>query len=89
MKAYGITYEEFIEAAIAAGYTTLGISEHSPWPFVDGYQEIDSRQRITMDQLDGYIADIRALKEKYKARIEIKISLECEYFPRYFDCKFS
>ena len=77
--------DEFIQAAIHAGFTTLGISEHSPWPFVDGYQELDSRQRITMEQLDGYIADMRALKEKYKDQIEIKIGLECEYFPRYFD----
>lgn len=79
------TDEQFIEAAIAAGYTTLGISEHSPWPFVDGYQEIDSRQRITMEQLDDYIVDIQKLKEQYRDRIEIKIALECEYFPRYFD----
>ena len=79
------TDEEFVQAAIDAGYTTLGISEHSPWPFVDGYQELDSRQRITMEQLDGYLTDMQALKEKYKDKIEIKVGLECEYFPRYFD----
>lgn len=79
------TDEEMIQAAIDAGFITLGISEHSPWPFVDGYQEIDYRQRITMEQLDDYIADMRSLKEKYKDQIEIKIGLECEYFPRYFD----
>ena len=76
---------EFIEAAIAAGYTTLGISEHAPWPFKDGYQEIDSRQRITMEQLESYIDDMQVLKEKYRDKIQIKIALECEYFPRYFD----
>lgn len=76
---------EMIESAIAAGFDTLGISEHSPWPFVDGYQEIDTRQRITMEQLDDYIADMQALKETYKGQIEIKIALECEYFPRYFE----
>lgn len=82
--AYG-TDDELIQAAIDAGFTTLGISEHTPWPFVDGYQEIDSRQRITMEQLDDYIADMQVLKEKYRDQIEIKIALECEYFPRYFD----
>ena len=79
------TDDEFVQAAIEAGFCVLGFSEHSPWPFVDGYQEIDSRQRITMEQLDHYIQDMQALKEKYKDRIEIRIGLECEYFPQYFD----
>lgn len=79
------TDEELIQAAIGAGFTTLGISEHAPWPFVDGYQEIDSRQRIRMEELDDYLRDMQALKEKYQGKLELKIGLECEYFPRYFD----
>ena len=79
------TDDEFILAAINAGFTTLGISEHSPWPFADGYQQIDTRQRITVEELDTYLADMQALKEKYRDRIEIRVGLECEYFPRYFD----
>ena len=79
------TDDEFIQAAIEAGYTTLGFSEHSPWPFADGYQEIDARQRIPMEGLESYLADMQELKEKYKDRIQIKIALECEYFSQYFD----
>ena len=79
------TDDEFVQAAIDNGYSVLGFSEHSPWPFKDGYQEIDSRQRITVEELDSYIVDMHALKDKYADRIEIKIGLECEYFPQYFD----
>jgi len=79
------TDDEFIQSAIDNGYGVLGFSEHSPWPFADGYQEIDTRQRIRIEELDGYIADMRRLQEKYAGRIEIRIGLECEYFPRYFD----
>ena len=79
------TDEEFVRSAIDNGYGVLGFSEHSPWPFTDGYQEIDSRQRITVEELDSYIADMQALKEKYADQIEIRIGLECEYFPQYFD----
>lgn len=82
--AYG-TDDEFIQAAIDAGYGVLGFSEHAPWPFKDGYQELDSRQRIKMEELDSYLADMQALQEKYKGQIEMKIGLECEYFPQYFD----
>lgn len=79
------TDEEFIQSAIDNGYGVLGFSEHTPWPFVDGYQQIDSRQRIRLENLDAYISDMRRLKEKYRGQIEIRIGLECEYFPRYFD----
>jgi histidinol-phosphatase (PHP family) len=37
------TDEEFVNAAIDAGFSVLGFSEHTPWPFEDGYQEIDTR----------------------------------------------
>ena len=79
------TDDEFVEAAIEAGFTVLGFSEHSPWPFVDGYQEIDRRQRMPVEELDAYLADMQTLKEKYKGKIQIRVGLECEYFPRYFD----
>ena len=79
------TDDEFIQAAIDAGYTTLGFSEHAPWPFADGYWEIDTRQRIPMEKLDSYISDMQELKAKYADRIEIQVGLECEYFPQYFD----
>ena len=59
------TDDEFVQAAIDAGFGVLGFSEHSPWPFVDGYQEIDARQRIKMEELDNYLADMQTLKEKY------------------------
>lgn len=82
--AYG-TDEEMIQAAIHAGFGVLGFSEHAPWPFLDGYQEIDHRQRIRMEALDDYLADMQQLKEKYAGQIQIRIALECEYFPQYFD----
>ena len=65
------TDDAFVRAAIEAGFQVLGFSEHSPWPFADGYQPIDARQRIKVEELDSYIAAIQALKEKYKDRIQI------------------
>lgn len=79
------TDEAFVEAAIAAGFSVLGFSEHAPWPFTDGYQESDARQRIRVEELDAYLSDMQALKERYADQIQIRIGLECEYFPQYFD----
>ena len=79
------TDDEFILSAIDNGYGVLGFSEHSPWPFADGYHEIDTRQRIRLEELDSYLADMQMLKQKYEGQIDIRIGLECEYFPQYFD----
>lgn len=74
------TDEEYVQAALKAGYGLLGFSDHSPWPYESGYV---SGIRMDPGQLPEYMASIRALREKYADRIDIKVGLECEYFPAY------
>ena len=31
------TDEEYVRAALDSGFTTLGFSDHTPWPYHDGY----------------------------------------------------
>lgn len=69
--------KDFVESALRGGFDELGFSDHSPWPYASGYR---SRVRMGLDELPGYVAAIRALKEEYADRISIKIGLECEYF---------
>jgi len=73
------TNEEFVLAAIKAGFDEIGFADHSAWPFEDYV----SGMRMTADELPLYCESIKALKEKYKDKISIKIGLECEYFPKY------
>ncbi|MGL4847821.1 MAG: histidinol-phosphatase [Clostridium sp.] len=65
--------EEYILEAIKSGYTTLGFSDHAPYP--------DNRflYRMQFEELDEYYDSIFKLKEKYKDKIEIRIGLEIEY----------
>ncbi len=72
--------EEFVLSAIAGEYEILGFSDHTPWGFKDGYV---SNIRMDVSELDGYVASVRSLKEKYADKIEIKIGLECEYYTDY------
>lgn len=75
------TDEEYVLAAIKEGYTKLGFADHTPFPYDNGYV---GKSKMTVDELDGYITSINALKEKYKGQIEILLGLECESAPRFF-----
>ncbi len=73
------TNEEYVLAAIEAGFDEIGFADHAAWNF----ENFVSGMRMTKQQLPGYCESIRALKEKYKDKISIKLGLECEYFPKY------
>lgn len=72
--------EAYVESAIRGGYQLLGFSDHTPWKYRTDYV---ADMRMLPNQLPEYVASIRALQEKYKDRIKIKLGLECEYFPDY------
>ena len=57
------TDEEYIEAAIKAGMTHLGFSDHLPFMFPDGYE---SFYRVDMARGEEYVKTIKSLAEKYK-----------------------
>lgn len=75
--------EEYVQSAIRGGYQILGFADHSPWQFASSY-----RSHMRMDpgeQFQDYLSSIRALRQKYRDQIDIRIGLECEYFPPYMD----
>lgn len=74
--------EEYVLAAIKAGYTELGFADHTPWPYTSKYI---SPMRMQLKELDAYIKSVRHLQKKYADQISIKLGLECEYFPEYLD----
>ena len=74
--------EEYVRAAIEAGYKTFGFADHAPHLYKNGYV---SSVRMLPSELEGYVCSIRALREKYKSDIDIYAGLELEYFPALFD----
>lgn len=74
--------EDYIKAAIQAGYTELGFSDHTPWHYSSGYKPT---MRMEESELSNYVSTLLRLKEKYKDQISIKIGLECEYFKEKMD----
>ena len=74
--------EEYVKAAVAAGYDRLGFSDHSPFIFPDGSQ---SGFRMLTESVEDYVSSLSELRKKYKDRIEIYIGLEMEYYPKFYD----
>lgn len=74
------TEEQYAQAALQAGLRILGFSDHSPYIFPDGYY---STFRMRLDQLDGYVDTVLALRESYRGRLEIPLGLEIEYYPKH------
>lgn len=76
------TDEAYVKEAIEAGFSLLGFSDHVPWPFASGYV---SPIRMPMEELPGYVTSVRKLRQAYEGQIDLRLGLECEYFPRYHD----
>ena len=74
----GGTDRDYVEAAIAAGLTTLGFSDHSPMVFTTDHK---SSFRMSLEETPGYFESLLQLREEYKDRIRILIGVEAEYYP--------
>jgi histidinol-phosphatase (PHP family) len=65
--------EEYVRAAIGAGFHTLGFSSHAPVPFTNTFAIADE------ESLGKYCLEIRSLQQKYSHRINIFLGLEMDY----------
>lgn len=69
---------DYCEAALAAGLTTLGISDHTPLP--DGRW---AGIRMATGDLGAYCESVLAERRRLAGRLDVRLGMECEYFPRY------
>ena len=72
--------EDYVLSAIKGGYRILGFSDHTPWKYRTDYV---ADMRMLPEELPGYVESLKTLREKYHDQIDIRIGLECEYFPQY------
>lgn len=75
--AENIPDEAFIKGALNTGATGIWFTDHAPFPG-DPF-----KNRMLFSELDEYIKSIKALKNKYKTKINVHIGLEIEYFPSF------
>ncbi|MBQ1827022.1 MAG: histidinol-phosphatase [Erysipelotrichaceae bacterium] len=72
--------ESYVLSAIKAGFKTLGMSDHAPYPDLK-----KERDRMNFERIEDYLSSMNALKEKYADQIDLKIGFEMEYFDEYRD----
>lgn len=73
------TDEEYVQAAVKAGFRTLGFSDHA------AYRDPFPTERMELRQVPEYMASIRALKEKYRDQIDLYLGMEVECYPDQWD----
>ena len=64
--------EAMINHAIMQGFSEIGISDHAETDFLLSYEPSP----------DKYINEVRALKEKYKGKIEVFLGIEMDYYSK-------
>ena len=65
---------DYAEAAVTGGLEALGISCHAPLTFPD-------EAAMNADRLPAYCAEVTRLKDVYRARLRVHLSLEFDYIP--------
>ncbi|MBS7345838.1 MAG: histidinol-phosphatase HisJ [Caryophanon sp.] len=76
-------FEQYIEKAIAHGFTHISFTEHAPLPagFIDPTPDQDSG--MAHDKLDAYFTTLSDLKKQYARDITIATGLEVDYIIGY------
>ena len=72
-----VSDEAYVIRALQMGAKKITFTDHAPFPG-DFFAN-----RMRYDELDEYVASIRALQEKYQDKIKVRCGLEIEYFPSF------
>ncbi|GIO11082.1 histidinol-phosphatase [Cohnella xylanilytica] len=76
--------EDYIKAAIEAGMTVIGISDHSPY-FAHEDDHPNPKIAMARSEFPRYVEEVLRLKDKYKDRIEVLLGVESDFFPEHID----
>jgi len=67
---------DYAAAAIAAGLTEIGMSDHSPMP-----GDFDKAWRMDRSELENYLQEVEQVRDTFSDRLTIRIGLEADFHP--------
>ena len=69
---------DYIEAALALGMTTFGVSDHGPAYFLEGDHALPGTQ-MACSELPNYLNEARKLQAEYAGKIDVRVGLEADF----------
>jgi len=72
------TMRDYVDAAMRAGVTDIGLTDHL-WLYFAPTAERDSRWAMAEDQFDAHYAEMLEVREEYRGRIDVRVSVEADY----------
>jgi histidinol-phosphatase (PHP family) len=76
--------EAYIQSAIQAGCSVIGISDHSPY-FGEPVDHPSPGVAMAKSEFRHYIEEVLALKKKYEGQIEVLLGVESDFFPEHLE----
>jgi histidinol-phosphatase (PHP family) len=73
--------EDYVEAAISAGLVEIGLSDHAPIYHLGADPHARPYTAMSQQEFPNYVAEVRALRERYKDRIKVRFGVESDYLP--------
>lgn len=68
----------YVEAALARGLAEIAITDHVPLYFLPGDDPAPSLA-MTRSEMPEYVAEVRALGEEFRGRIDVLLGIEADY----------
>ena len=72
------TLREYVDYAVARGFSHLGFSGHAPVPFKNNFA-------TRRENYLTYCDEVRSLKDEYRDRIQLHLGLEIDFIPGVID----
>ncbi|HVR43068.1 MAG TPA: histidinol-phosphatase HisJ family protein [Thermoanaerobaculia bacterium] len=72
------TMQEYVEEAIAKGIDEIGLTDHL-WLYFDPPERRDPRWAMPEDQYERHYAEMLEVRERYRGRIAVRVSVEADY----------
>ena len=69
---------DYIEAAIAKGMTSFGVSDHGPAYWLPGDHDQPGTQ-MALSEIGNYAAEARELKKRFADRIQVLVGVEADW----------
>lgn len=76
---------DYVEAAIAAGLTEIGLSDHSPIYHLGDDPHPRPGTAMHRDEFDRYFKEIEEVRDRYADRIAVRLGVESDYVAGWSD----